>query len=61
MIDLPFLVEHESTLLARLEQLDLGPVRLLGLFSPGAMPSDLVDLDRLFGVSGRGDLAAFCL
>jgi hypothetical protein len=55
------LLDHELALRARLDQLDLGPIRLLGLFPPGAMPPDLVDLQQLFGRAGIGDVADFCL
>jgi hypothetical protein len=55
------LCDHELGLRARLDQLDLGPIRLLGLFPPGAVPPDLVDLQQLFGRAGIGDVADFCL
>jgi hypothetical protein len=55
------LFDHELALRARLDQLDLGPIRLLGLFPPGAIPPDLVDLQQLFGRAGIGDVADFCL
>jgi hypothetical protein len=55
------LCDHELALRAKLDQLDLGPIRLLGLFPPGAVPPDLVDLQQLFGRAGIGDVADFCL
>jgi hypothetical protein len=55
------LCDHELALRAKIDQLDLGPIRLLGLFPPGAMPPDLVDLQQLFGRAGIGDVADFCL
>jgi hypothetical protein len=55
------LCDHELALRAKIDQLDLGPIRLLGLFPPGAMPPDLVDLQQLFGRAGLGDVADFCL
>ena len=58
---LPPLLDHELALRAKIDQLDLGPIRLLGLFPPGAMPPDLVDLQQLFGQPGIGDVADFCL
>jgi hypothetical protein len=58
---LPALLDHELALRARLDQLDLGPIRLLGLFPPGAMPPDLVDLQQLLGRAGIADVVDFCL
>jgi hypothetical protein len=55
------LLEHELGLQARLDRLDLGPLRLLGLFPPGAVPPDLVDLQQLLGRAGIGDVVDFCL
>jgi hypothetical protein len=55
------LLDHELALRARLDQLDLGPIRLLGLFPAGSVPPDLVDLQQLFGRAGIGDVADFCL
>jgi hypothetical protein len=55
------LCDQELALRAKIDQLDLGPIRLLGLFPPGAMPPDLVDLQQLFGRAGIGDVADFCL
>jgi hypothetical protein len=58
---LPPLLEHGLGLQARLDRLDLGPLRLLGLFPPGAVPPDLVDLQQLLGRAGTGDVVDFCL
>jgi hypothetical protein len=55
------LLERELALRARLDQLDLGPLRLLGLFPPGTVPPDLVDIEQLLGRAGIGDLVDFCL
>jgi hypothetical protein len=55
------LLERELALRARLDQLDLGPLRLLGLFPPGTVPPDLVDLQQLLGRAGIGDVVDFCL
>jgi hypothetical protein len=55
------LLDRELALRARLDQLDLGPLRLLGLFPPGTVPPDLVDLQQLLGRAGIGDVVDFCL
>jgi hypothetical protein len=55
------LLDHELALRARLDQLDLGPLRLLGLFPPGTVAPDLVDLNQLLGRAGIGDVMDFCL
>jgi hypothetical protein len=55
------LLDNELGLRARLDQLDLGPLRLLGLFPPGTVPPDLVDLNQLLGRAGIGDVMDFCL
>jgi hypothetical protein len=55
------LLDRELALRARLDQLDLGPLRLLGLFPPGSVPPDLVDLQQLLGRAGIGDVVDFCL
>src|SRR3954469_11002833 len=46
---------------ARLDQLDLGPLRLLGLFPHGGGTLDLVELQQIFGRAGVSDVADFCL
>lgn len=58
---LPALLERELALLARLEQLDLGALRLMGLFPPGSVPPDLADLNQLLGATGVGEVVDFCL
>ena len=58
---LQHLLDHEPALRARLDQLDLGPIRLLGLFPPAAVAPDLVDLQQLMSRAGVGDVVDFCL
>jgi hypothetical protein len=61
---LPFLhrlVEHERAVLARLEQIDAGVLRLLGLFSFQAGVSDLADLYQVVSTSGAADVVDFSL
>lgn len=58
---IPALLEREVAVLARLDQLDLGPIRLLGFFAPGGAAPDLADLQQLLGGAGVGDAADFCL
>jgi len=55
------LVEQRASILARIDLLDLGPLRLLGYFAPGAGAPDLAGLYQLFSVPrGAGGLD-FCL
>jgi hypothetical protein len=69
---LPFvqrLVEHERGVLTRLDQLEAGALRVLGLFAVegaglglGAGPqADLADLSRLVGATGVADVVDFSL
>ncbi len=61
---LPFiqrLVEHERAVLARLDQIDAGVLRLLGLFSFQAGVSDLADLYQVVSTSGAADIVDFSL
>jgi hypothetical protein len=61
---LPFiqrLGEHDRGVLARLDQIDAGVLRLLGLFSFQAGVSDLADLYQLVGSSGAADIVDFSL
>lgn len=58
---LPALLDQEAAILARLDQIDLGPIRLLGLFPPGALPPDLAELYQFLGATGSGDVVDFCL
>jgi hypothetical protein len=60
----PFLnhvVEQRLSILARLDQLDLGPLRLLGYFSPGADALELAGLYQLFSVPRGTTALDFCL
>jgi hypothetical protein len=61
---LPFiqrLGEHDRAVLARLDQIDAGVLRLLGLFSFQAGVSDLADLYQLVSASGAADIVDFSL
>jgi hypothetical protein len=61
---LPFihrLVEHDRAVLARLDQIDAGVLRLLGLFQFQAGVSDLADLYQVVGTSGAADIVDFSL
>ncbi len=55
------LVEHERAVLARLDQIDAGVLRLLGLFSFQAGVSDLADLYQVVSTSGAADIVDFSL
>jgi hypothetical protein len=61
---LPFLqrfTEHDRAVMARLDQIDVSALRLLGLFSvEGGLP-DLVDLYQVVGASGVADIVDFSL
>jgi hypothetical protein len=46
------LCEHERAVLARLDQIEAGSLRLLGLFSGDGGAADLADLYRLVGTAG---------
>src|SRR5262249_28265724 len=54
------LVQGRELLLARAEQLDLGPLRLLGLF-PTTARADLVELYRLMNTPAAGRAVDFSL
>jgi len=60
----PFLqrfVEHDRAVLARLDQIDVSALRLLGLFAvDGGLP-DLVDLYQVMGAIGTADIVDFSL
>ena len=61
---LPFLqrlLENERALLARLDQIDVASLRLLGLFSLEGGPGDLVDLYQIVGSIGSADIVDFSL
>jgi hypothetical protein len=55
------LVEQRSSMLARIDQLDLGPLRLLGYFAPGAGAPDLAGLYQLFSAPRGTSALDFCL
>ena len=55
------LLEHERGVLARLDQIESGSLRLLGLFSPDGGAADLADLYRLVGTAGTTDVVDFSL
>jgi len=56
------LLDQELALRTRVDQIDLGPLRLLGMFPPEAAPPDLADLYQLlFAGGGVGGVADFCL
>ena len=55
------LVEQRPGILARLDQLDLGPLRLLGYFAPGAGAPDLAGLYQLFSAPRGTSALDFCL
>jgi hypothetical protein len=61
---LPFLqrlVDHDRSLLARVDQIDASALRLLGLFSvEGGIP-DLIDLYQIVGAIGSADIVDFSL
>ena len=55
------LIEHDRTFLARLDQIDVSALRLLGLFSvDGAVP-ELLDLYQIVGNLGASDIVDFSL
>jgi len=55
------LVEHDRAVLARLDQIDVSALRLLGLFSvEGGLP-DLADLYQVLGAIGTADIVDFSL
>jgi hypothetical protein len=55
------LLENERAVLARLDQIDISALRLLGLFSvEGGLP-DLVDLYQVIGAIGTADIVDFSL
>jgi hypothetical protein len=55
------LVEHDRAIRARLDQIDVSALRLLGLFSvEGGLP-DLVDLYQIVGSLGSADIVDFSL
>ena len=57
------LVEHERGVLARLEQVEAGTLRLLGLFAldAGAAGGNLAELYQLVGTAGVSDVVDFSL
>ena len=55
------LLEHERGVLARLDQIEAGALRLLGLFSAEGSVSDLTDLYRMVGAAGATDVVDFSL
>ena len=58
---LQHLLEHERGVLARLDQIEAGSLRLLGLFSADGGASDLTDLYRMVGAAGATDVVDFSL
>jgi len=58
---LDHLVEQRSSVLARIDQLDLGPLRLLGYFAPSAGAPDLAGLYQLFSAPRGASALDFCL
>ncbi len=54
------LVSQRELVLARAEQIELGPLRLLGMF-PGAAPTELLDLYNLMGSAVGGRAVEFSL
>lgn len=61
---LPFLAElgeHRETLILRLEQVDLGPLRLLGMLPGGIAPPDLAGLHQLLATPGAAEAARLSL
>jgi hypothetical protein len=55
------LVEHERPLVARLDQIEAGALRLLGLFPVEGGAADLADLFRVVGAPGVADVVDFSL
>jgi hypothetical protein len=53
--------EHERAVLARLDQIEAGSLRLLGLFSADGGAADLADLYHLVGTAGATDVVDFSL
>jgi len=53
--------EHERAVLARLDQIEAGSLRLLGLFSAEGGAADLADLYHLVGTAGATDVVDFSL
>jgi hypothetical protein len=58
---LQLLLDEQAGLLIRLEQLELGVVRLFGLFPPGAATADLLDLYQAMTTVGAASAADFSL
>jgi hypothetical protein len=55
------LVDHERALVARLDQIEAGALRLLGLFPVEGGAADLADLFRVVGTAGAADVVDFSL
>jgi hypothetical protein len=55
------LVEHDKAVLARLDQIDPGALRLLGLFSVESGVSDLADMYQMISTPGTADIVDFSL
>ena len=55
------LLENERGVLARLDQIESGSLRLLGLFSADGGAADVTDLYRLVGAAGATDVVDFSL
>jgi hypothetical protein len=55
------LVAQAPSVLVRIEQVELGLVRLLGLYPGGASGADLADLVKAMSTSGTGSVADFVL
>jgi hypothetical protein len=53
--------ETERVVLARLDQIEVGALRLLGLFSADGGAADLADLYHAVGVAGASDVVDFSL
>jgi hypothetical protein len=55
------LCEHDKAVLARLDQIDPGALRLLGLFSVESGVSDLADMYQMISTPGTADIVDFSL
>lgn len=55
------LVEHDKAVVARLEQIDAGALRLLGLFSVESGGADLADMYQMISTPGTADIVDFSL
>ena len=61
---LPFiqhLVDQQAAVVARIEQIDLGTLRLLGLYAADSSTPDLADLHQMVSTVGAADVVDFSL